>query len=72
MDIQLLVAIPYPQYTLRPGLVFSGNQWAVHRLQHGAAIEEDGCHSRNDQPGASPDTEGAGYGLLNSASSSRL
>ena len=67
VDIQLLVVIPYPQHTLRPGLVLSGNQWAVDRLQHRAAIEEDGGHSYHHQPGASPDTERARKGLLKRA-----
>ena len=59
VDVPLLAAIPYTQHALRPGLVLSADQWAVDRLQHGAAVEEDGGHSRHDQPGASPDTKGA-------------
>ena len=46
--------------------MLSADQWAVD-CENSAAVEEDGGYCRNDQSGASPDTEGAGYGLLKSA-----
>ena len=39
----------------------------MDRLQHGAAVEEDGRYGCNDQPGACPDTEGARQNLLKRA-----
>ena len=59
VDVPLFARIPYPQDAPRPGLVLFGDQWAMDRLQNSAAVEEDGGHSSHDQPGASPDAEGA-------------
>ena len=67
IDVQLFVGIPYPQNALSPGLVLAGDQWAMDRLQNGAAIHKGSGHSSNDQAGTSPDTEGAREGLLKRA-----
>ena len=64
VDVQLFVGIPYPQHALSPGLVLAGDQWAMDRLQNGAAIHKSSGHSSNDQAGTSPDTKGAREGLL--------
>ena len=64
VDVQLFVGIPYPQHALSPGLVLAGDQWAMDRLQNGAAVHKDSGHSSNDQAGPSPDTKGAREGLL--------
>ena len=67
IDVQLFVGIPYPQHALSPGLVLAGDQWAMDRLQNGAAIHKGSGHSSNDQAGTSPDTKGAREGLLKRA-----
>ena len=67
VDVPLFVGIPYPQHALSPRLVLAGDQWAVDRLQNGAAIHKGSGHSSNDQAGTSPDTKGAREGLLKRA-----
>ena len=58
VDVQLFAGTPYPQHALSPGLVLSGDEGAMERLQNGAAIEEDSGHRSNNHPGAYPNTKG--------------